>query len=94
MSAALTCPRALDIASVVGLRDEWLAVSPYPAQLVVDCSAVEMVSGAGGQFLLAYHKLLDASGSTLVLQGMSERMHEDLCLLGMQSLTQPTKEAR
>ncbi len=80
------------MAAVAVLREECLAISPYPAQLTIDCSAVDVVSAAGGQLLIAYQKSLSASGSALVLEGVSARMHEDLHLLGMQRLLQPTRE--
>lgn len=92
MHTMLICPRVLDIAAVTVLRDEWLAASPFPSQLVMDCSSVEMVSAAGAQCIVAYQILLHASGSALLLEGVSERMNEDLCLLGMQQLMQSAKE--
>ena len=83
MHCVLPLPARSDVSSVMGLREEWLAKIDQQTEVQIDCAALETVSAAAAQLVLALAKSLATVGGTVSIIHLKEAQREDFALLGL-----------
>lgn len=83
----LKLPSRLDVASATALREEWVH-TPHNTDLELDASALDVISAAGMQLLVALARKQKSAGHRLILTHLSETKQAECKLLGFTAFIQ------
>ena len=90
MSGAVALPARLDSAAARRLASELAAQEG--AALALDASGLEMLGAAGAEVLISAARTWKATGQALRLDGLSDKIRDDLDRLGLGGHAPFTKE--
>lgn len=79
----------IDAPAAMGLHTELLEGIATPQDIILDCSAVEMIGAAAAQLLVSVSKTLQvAGGHTLKLQNIPQALRNDFATLGLSAYSE------
>jgi anti-anti-sigma regulatory factor len=85
MELTAKLPTRVETSSAQALHAEWLGhVIEARQEIVLDCSAVEVLGAAAAQLIVSLSKTLKTAGLNLKLHNISKAMNDDLATLGLQ----------